>query len=231
MAQTVASSMFDLAQQNPEETTTLAGHSGGLAQAGSAMLGDSSTLGTYLGGYGNLAGGASNLVSGVSNLREGNTAGGLGDLASGATSLMSMHPALMSSAPLLGAVGGMAQTIGHGMEAYKHSDKINDAYSGNKFWNEAGATGLSAVNTVAALDPTGISSMMATGTQLGVDGLGMASGYLGKKLFNTDTSFTASSALGHAGHLAYDTASMVGTGLGKVGSGASWLYNQMPSIW
>lgn len=232
MARSSLNHAIDLAQQHPEETNTIAGHTGNFAQAASAMAGDG-RLGAGLGGVGNLAGGASNLVSAYSNLSQGNIAAGLGDAAAGTGNFLSMMPSLAQHAPIIGGVTGAAQTVGHGMEAYKHRDKVNDAYAGNPFWTEAGASTLSAVNTAAALDPTGFSTFATTGAQAAIDGAGMASGYLGKKLLNTDTSFTAASTVGTAGHMAYDTVSNMYSagkwGLGKLWEGGSWLAENMPS--
>jgi hypothetical protein len=220
MARTpVISHLADAAYNNPEEAAGVTGDLGAIA-GGFAEGADS-----VLGGLGNAASTVGAVASTRSNIRDGRYAAAAGDAAAGMASVASLAPSLMSSAPLIGTVGSAAQTAGHAVEAYRQSDKINDAYYDNPFWQEAGATALGAVNTAASMDMTGISSGALALGQGAVNGLGMATG----AVLGGDYAFNASSLAGHAGHMAYDTARGVGWAANKTAQGASYLYNSLPS--
>src|SRR5262249_52254766 len=105
----------------------------------------------------------------------------------------------------------------HAAEAYRNRDQMNGNWVGNRFWTETGATTLGAVNTLASLDPTGFSSMVASGVQGGINMAGAASGWLGQATGLGDTSFSAPSMVGATERALYNTAS-------AIGSGASALY-------
>ena len=210
-----------------------------ISGAGNAVeyAGSSGLVSGALGAIGGSVGGAANLVGGVSSMREGSYAAGLGDLAAGASGIAPMIPSLAASLPEagpLGLAGGVAQTLGHGYQAYQnYSDpRTQGQYADNPFWSEVGATGLGLANTAASLDPTGMSSMAVAGGSAAVNGLGALSG----RVLGDDYSFTAASALGAGAHLATDVArttynvgSTVASGAYNAGSavvgGARGLYN------
>ena len=197
-----------------ETGRNLVGDGGNFLQGAGQALGEG-VLGSAVGGVGNLGGGVGSIVSGVSSLREGSTASGLGDLVGGGMGLASM---VTDSVPYLGTIGNAVSTAGHAVEAYNSADQIGGDWTGNKFWTETGATTLGAVNTLASLDPTGLSSMVASGVQGGVNMAGAASGWLGQKVLGADTSFSAPSMVGAGERALYNTASTIGTGI-------SGLYN------
>jgi hypothetical protein len=208
------------ALQRPE-----AGDIGGfLSGAGTALEATQGAAGLVSGGLGLAGGGlgsAANLVGGGSSMREGNYAAGLGDLAAGVGGIAPMFG--LGDAAGLGLAGGVAQTLGHGMQAYQNYNdpKSQGQYADNPFWNEIGATGLGLANTAASLDPTGVSSMAVAGGSALVNGLGAASG----RVLGDDYSFSAASALGAGAHLATNVASTAYNVGSSVVGGLGSLYN------
>ena len=124
------------------------------------------------------------------------------------------NPELAAATPGLGVAAGAMQALGHGYEAYTHIDEIDKGYQNNQFWTETGNATLGAANAIAALDPTGISSLYVGGTQMALDGIGALSGWIGGE----DYRVSAGSAIGAAEHLVFDGGQALASGVMSAGS-------------
>jgi hypothetical protein len=224
--------MFDFgkANPNPERTGTDTVNTGGTLMGD--ILGPVSTLfgmgkvgsGAGAAGYGGAALG--NFMLGASEIAAGQYAGGLGDMGASVMNTVGMlNPELAASTPGLGVAAGGMQMIGHGIEAAKHVDEIDKGYQNNQFWTETGNATLGGANALAALDPTGISSLYVGGTQLALDGVGALSG----AIFGEDYRFSAGSAIGAAEHAVFDTGQAIGQGAMAVGGALSDGYDAVMS--
>lgn len=210
--------MFNFGKQNPNAPRTAADS----ANSAGTMIGDiTGVIGSGMGGVGGAGVGGTgsfigNTMLGISEIASGQVAGGLGDLGAGVMGGVGMlNPEMASEMPGLGVAAGSMQAIGHGIEAARHVDEIDGGYQNNQFWTETGNATLGAANAIAALDPTGISSLYVGGTQALLDGAGWLSG----TLLGEDYRFSAGSAVGALEHGIFDTGQAIGEGAMALGSG------------
>ncbi len=210
--------MFNFGKAEPDAprtTSDTVGDAGGL-------LGDVSGIIENVGEIGKVsnpmveAGGSVGFVgdfmAGASELSQGKYGAALGDLGASAAGLADvMSPE--GEGPF-GEIGGVAQMLGHGAEAARHTDEIDAGYQNNQFWTETGAATLGGVNALAASDP--IASLYVHGGEALLDGAGMIAGAIG----GNDYRFNAASVVGGAEHLAFDTGQ-------AIGQGASSLWHSM----
>ena len=187
-----------------EEGRTLVGDATNFMQGAGQALGG--VGGALVEGAGNVGGGVGNIVSGVSSMQNGPTASGIGDVLGGGMGLASM---VTDSVPYLSTAGNAVSAAGHAMEAYNASDQMNGDWTGNKFWTETGAATLGGINTLASLDPTGISTLTSSAVQGGVNLLGSGLGWLS----GGSLGFSAASATGATERALWNTGSTVAGGL------------------
>src|SRR5215470_12771879 len=159
-----------------DEGQALVGDATNLMQGAGQALGG--TAGSLVEGAGNLGGGVGSIVSGISSMSDAQapTASGIGDLVGGGMGLAAMYAG--ENLPYLATAGNAVSAAGHAMEAYNASDQRNGDWTGNKFWTETGAATLGGINTLASLDPTGISTLTSSAVQGGVNLLGSGLGWL-----------------------------------------------------
>jgi len=196
-----------------------------------------------------------NLAGGVGDLMAGDT-GGWGRLTNAATGTVStiakaagssMFNAGTTGGGILGTIGGAANLVSNGLEAYEHRDERNGDYMGNAFWKNTGEASLGAAHMATAWCP--VADLYLTAGETAVNLVGMGAGYLGEGIESAgkwlglldedtdiDLGFNAGSVVGgvmHAGHDAMnwaggllgmddmwgeDTAgTAIGTALGSIG--------------
>jgi hypothetical protein len=203
--------MFNFGKQNPNAPRGAAD----TANTAGTLIGDTTgVIGGLMGGasgagFGGTGSFIGNTMLGLSEISQGQWAGGLGDLGAGIMGGVGMlNPAMAADMPGLGVAAGGMQAVGHGIEAARHVDEIDGGYQNNQFWTETGSATLGAASAIAALDPTGISSLYVGGTQLALDGLGSLSGWA----LGDDYRFTAGSAVGALEHGLFDTGQAIASG-------------------
>jgi len=194
--------MFNFGKATPDEART---NNDRMGEAG-LLMADVADLGK--GHAGGVAGALGNTMLGISEMRDGNYFSGASNMVVGALNgVQAINPQLAASMPGLGVAAGAANAIGYGAEAMRHTDQIDGGYQNNEFWQNAGWSTIGGLQSVAALDPTGISSLYVNGGTLALDGIGSLAG-----LINEDWRFDAGSAVGAAEHLVFDTGQAIGQG-------------------
>jgi hypothetical protein len=238
--------MFNFGKATPDapsSTAATVGQGGTILGDAAGLLGPIAQVFGRLGGangpagaVGGGIGAVGNFLLGASEMQQGQMAGGAGDMIASAANLAT---AMGATGPGAGLIGGGAQFIGHGIEALQHTDQIDAGYQNNQFWSEAGNATLGGANALAALDPTGVSSLYVAGTQMALDGIGTVAGWI-----NPDWGFSAGSAIGGAEHLIFDsgqalaagasqawdaTSDFAGSAVDSIGSAASSAWDTVSS--